>query len=98
MIHNYVLNSLFENGILGAAGSIFIYLIIGVVCIKNIVKINNLSILNVGYILILMLYVGSMGEPCFPFSPGSAVIFQYFLLGVALKSTDTNRILTNRVQ
>ena len=98
MIHNYVLNTLFTSGLIGAAGSLFIYVIVGILCIKNILVIKSLSWMNVGYILVLMLYIGSLGEPCFPFSPGSAVIFQYFLLGVALKSTARNKLTSTRLQ
>lgn len=84
-VHNYPLLQLFNNGFVFALPILSLYLYLFVIIIKGVFwnKVNNIRV--VGFFAALVPFVVSLAEPTFPFGPGTATVFNFILLGVAIK-------------
>ena len=86
-VHNYLLLKLSNFGILFAWPFFVFYFYILIYCIKNLLRTNKskegLPIFYQGFSLVLIPFVISMLEPTFPFAPGTAVAFNFIMLGLA---------------
>ena len=83
-VHNYLLKVLSDYGLFLSFPWVFIYCYLGVFCLKRINKINHSRKLSlVSYLLFAMLFVESMGEYSYPFSPGTITFIPFLLIGYA---------------
>ena len=84
-VHNYVLLKLSDMGIIGSLSWLILYGYIGYRVGKAYISFPNiLKIENIGYILIFIPFIVSLGEPTFPYGPGTANFVSFLLLGSAL--------------
>lgn len=104
-VHNYLLLKLSNFGLLFAWPFIVYYFFLLVYCIKNLLRTNQhkegLPFFFQGFSLLLILFVLSVLEPTFPFAPGTAVAFNYIMLGLAdsnvsISSSDSSHLLKQR--
>ena len=86
-VHNYLLLKLSDFGLLFAWPFIVYYFSLLIYCIKNLLRTNRnnygLPIFYQGFALMLILFVTSILEPTFPFAPGTAVAYNFIMLGIA---------------
>ena len=86
-VHNYLLLKLSNFGLIFAWPLLAYYFYLLLYCIKNMWNKTHLSkgffIFSHGFALLLVLFVISMLEPTFPFAPGTAVAFNFIMLGLA---------------
>ncbi|WP_321424484.1 O-antigen ligase family protein [uncultured Bacteroides sp.] len=80
MIHNYFLVNLVEYGLIISIPVFFLYFSYIRYSILNI-RFNTFSIYDAGPFIMTELYIVSLFEYSYPYSPGSATIFPFFLLG-----------------
>ena len=81
-VHNYPLLVLSSYGIIGGFFLLSFYIYFSIWLLKQVYYKNILYPTNAGYICALSLIASSLAEPTFPYLPGSAVVFTYFLLGI----------------
>jgi O-antigen ligase len=84
-IHNYILFTLFNYGLVLGLPLIIVYFNYLMVAFKGVIK-NTYLHLDAGPLVMVMLFVVSVFEYTYPFSPGSAVFFPLFLFGQYLRS------------
>lgn len=85
-IHNYPLLQLFNNGLIFGLPIICLYVYLFLIIIKGSLRSKVDNIGEVGYFAALVPFIVSLAEPTFPFGPGTATVFNFILLGVAIKS------------
>ena len=85
-IHNYPLLQLFNNGLIFGMPILCLYVYLFYLIIKGSLrsKVNNIR--DVGFFAALVPFIVSLAEPTFPFGPGTATVFNFILLGAAIKS------------
>lgn len=85
-IHNYPLLQLFNNGLIFGLPILCLYVYLLFIIIKGLFssKVDNIE--EVGFFAALVPFLVSLAEPTFPFGPGTATVFNFILLGVAIKS------------
>lgn len=83
-IHNYILYIVVSYGILLGGVALSLYFKYIIVTIKAIRR-NTYQYYEVGPLVMVILLVVSLLEYTYPYSPGSAVFFPFFLLGQYLK-------------
>lgn len=85
-VHNYVLRIFSDYGIIvGGLLSIPYFFLLGKIY-KNIKCSTQITLPLLGNIILLIPFVMSMFEPTYPYSPGSVVLFPFFLYGVSYQS------------
>ena len=85
-IHNYVILRLVRYGIWSFL-FLFFYFYLFVCAVKNIMKAGKkVSIVNVGFFLLIVPYFVSLLEPSAPFGPGSNVFMLYIILGITMRA------------
>lgn len=84
IIHNYVLISLVEYGVLLGSVVLCIYFKYILTIIKAI-KRNTFQYFEVGPLVMVILIVISFFEYTYPYAPGSSIFFPFFLMGQYLK-------------
>ena len=82
-IHNYALLQLYRYGILFSLPLLALFLYLLFYMVKKTIKTKN-QLIECGFPLVLVLLVISFFEPTFPYSPGTATLFNYILLGSSL--------------
>lgn len=82
-IHNFCLLSIYDYGLLYSWPILALYFSLLIHSIKYSSKSSNNSLLESGFIFILVPYVSSLLEPTFPFGPGTVNVFNFVLLGIA---------------
>ena len=86
-VHNYLLLKLSNFGLLFAWPFLMYYFYLLVYCIKHLLRTNQrregLPIFYQGFSLVLIPFVISLLEPTFPFAPGTAVAYNFIMLGLA---------------
>lgn len=90
LIHNYVLLRLTRYGLFSLP-ILIIYFIFVVKCFKSLIR-ANVSLFNMGWILLIIPFFCSLLEPSAPFGPGTVQLMPYLLCGVALKYEAINRV------
>ena len=83
-IHNYILRMLSEFGIIGSLPFMILYFRLLFLTIRKSIK-SSLNIDNIGFFTTIVLFIISLEEPTFPFSPGTGVIMSFILLGNTLR-------------
>jgi len=81
-IHNYILSIYFELGIFSLP-----LLIIYILLLYQVYKMIKLR--KISGLLLLVLFITSLSEYTFPYSPGSATFFAFFLYGMNLKTLNS---------
>jgi len=81
-IHNYILSIYFELGIFSLP-----LLIIYILLLYQIYKMIKLR--KISGLLLLVLFITSLSEYTFPYAPGSATFFAFFLYGMNLKTLNS---------
>lgn len=84
-IHNYPLLQLFNNGLLFGFPILTLYLYLFIKIGKGVSNCKVDSIREVGCFAALVPFIVSLAEPTFPFGPGTATVFNFIVLGVAIK-------------
>lgn len=84
-IHNYPLLQLFNNGLVFAFPLLGLYVYLFVFTIKKVFNSKVSNTREVGFFAALVPFIVSFAEPTFPFGPGTATVFNFILLGVAIK-------------
>ena len=82
-VHNYALRQLSSYGILGSLPLIVLYINIVIFTIKNVVK-RKIALSTLGYFVLMVPIIISLGEPTFPYAPGTGSIFPFVLMGYSL--------------
>ena len=86
-IHNYFLRQLSSFGFLGSIPVLILYLYLFFYIIKRIVVLP-IKDSYLGFYLFTILLIVSLGEPTFPYAPGSGVVVPFILLGSTLYQED----------
>lgn len=84
-IHNYILISLVSYGLLLGALLLIVYfkyIFTVIIGIKN----NSFRYYEIGPLVMVVLLIISLFEYTYPYAPGSAIFFPFFLMGQYLKS------------
>ena len=91
-IHNYFLLQVFRYGIVFSLPLLVLYLYVFYLSAKESMRIRSL-INESGFPLVLVLFFISLLEPTFPYSPGTATLFNFVLMGVALRNQSEMAVL-----
>ena len=86
-IHNFPLITMYKYGLLFALPIMIIYIMIVVYAVKKSIQYKHFGVYSIGFITMLVPYIISMAEPTMPFGPGTAMIFNFLLFGIALRQT-----------
>lgn len=89
-IHNYILITLVSYGAFIGSLILIIYFKYIMTVIKSI-RNNTFKLVEVAPLAMLVLLIVSLFEYTYPYAPGSAVFFPFFLMGQYLKSRDKIR-------
>ena len=84
-VHNYLLLKMSDLGFLGGLPWFCLYFYIVFQIIKGSFSTNIFLEQNYGYILMWIPFIASLGEPTFPYGPGTATFIPFILLGMTLK-------------
>lgn len=87
-VHNYILRVTSDYGLVGGFPLLFLYLYLFIYIFKKLLKLDVKNYYNLGYITMLVPLITSLAEPTFPFGPGTAVFFSFFLFGVSLSKSN----------
>ena len=82
-VHNYPLSQMYRFGLVYSLPILGLYFYLALFCIKHTLQISN-PVHESGYSLVLVLILISLLEPTFPFSPGTATLFNFIVLGTTL--------------
>lgn len=83
-VHNYILLIVSSYGLLGSLILLIFYFMLLYVVLKGSLLQKNSDISSMGFWAVLVHFFTSLAEPTFPFSPGTAVLMAYVLLGWSL--------------
>ena len=84
-VHNYLLLKLYDFGVLFSWPIFVLYFVVLISTINKSYKAPPYSRECFGYVCVLIPFVISMGEPTFPFGPGTVNVFNFILLGISEK-------------
>lgn len=82
-VHNYILRVLSDYGIFIGGYLLIPYFYIIKQVYRNIINCSFYSFPLLGNVALIVPLVMSLFEPTFPYSPGSTIMFAYFLLGTS---------------
>ncbi|MBQ3766282.1 MAG: hypothetical protein II874_06070 [Bacteroidales bacterium] len=86
-VHNYLLLKLSNFGLLFAWPFFVYYFFLLIYCFKHMLRTNqkreDLPLFYQGFPLVLIPFVISILEPTFPFAPGTAVAYNFIMLGLS---------------
>lgn len=80
--HNYLINLIYACGLLSIPFVLF-YLKLGMRVIKVVISIKYPDITSIGFFLVMFLYVLSLAEYTFPFSPFTVCFLPFLCLGLS---------------
>ncbi len=83
-IHNYLLLQVFRFGIVFTLPLLVLYLYLFFHSAKGTMRVKS-PLYECGYPLVLVLFFISLLEPTFPYSPGTATLFNFVLMGCAFR-------------
>jgi hypothetical protein len=83
-IHNYILINLVNYGILISVLLLSIYFQYIVEIFKAIKK-NTFQYYEIGPLVMMIIFIVSLFEYTYPYAPGSAIFFPFFLMGQFLR-------------
>lgn len=86
-VHNYLLLKFSNFGYIGGLPFAILYLYLIVYTAKMLIKTKYLSNSIYGFVLLCIPLIVSIGEPTFPYGPGTANFLPYLILGFNLKNT-----------
>lgn len=86
-VHNYILLKLSDFGFVGGFLWLVLYLYIIGLLVKRVFKYNLFKEENFGYVLMVILFFISMGEPTFPYGPGTVVFIPFIMFGIAIHNS-----------
>lgn len=86
-IHNFPLITLYKYGLIFGFPILLCYVYIFLYTIIQSVKSDVKDLYLIGYTTLLIPFIASLGEPTFPFGPGTATIFNFIFFGIALRRT-----------
>ena len=82
-IHNFLLLTLYQYGLLFSWPIIVLYFYLLIRAIRQSWKLPAKSDECFGYVCLLLPFIISLAEPTFPFGPGTVNLFNFILLGMA---------------
>lgn len=85
-VHNYLLLKLSNFGYIGGLPFTILYLYIIIYTAKKLLKVISISSSIYGFVLLCIPLIVSLGEPTFPYGPGTANFLPYLIVGVNLNS------------
>lgn len=92
IIHNYFLYSLVNYGLF--LGGLYLILYISyIVIIIKLIRINQFQYYDLGVLLVTVLFIVSLTEYTYPYSPGSVSFFPFVLLGQSLILNKKNKLI-----
>lgn len=83
--HNYLLLKLSEYGIVFSLPLLTLFFYLVYIIITNIQRVSIFNPQFYGYIIIAISFLVSLGEPTFPYGPGTTNFLPFLLFGAALK-------------
>jgi hypothetical protein len=87
-VHNYILYNLVNYGFIIGSLLLVIYFKYVFKTIKSI-RLNSFQYFEVGPLVMVILFVISLFEYAYPYAPGSAIFFPFFLMGQYLQKQNT---------
>ena len=91
-VHNYLLLNLSTYGLVFSLPLLVLYFYLVYVIILGLKKRDLFIPQNFGYIIILISFIVSLGEPTYPYGPGTTNFLPFLLLGVSLNHNKYNKI------
>lgn len=88
-VHNYILLKLSNFGYIGGLPFTILYLYIIVYTAKKLLKAKSINNSIYGFVLLCIPLIVSIGEPTFPYGPGTANFLPYLIVGVNLNSLNS---------
>lgn len=86
-VHNYLLNKAFMYGLLFGMPLFIMYFYLGWSVLKRSFLSDVKDLRNIGYYAMLITFIASLGEPTYPFGPGTATTMNFVLFGMSLRNT-----------
>ncbi|MEE0863980.1 MAG: hypothetical protein U0L61_02470 [Alistipes sp.] len=85
-VHNYLLLKLSEYGLIFSLPLLVLFFYIVHIIISGLKKRNIFIPQNYGYIILIISFLVSLGEPTYPFGPGTTNLIPFMLLGISMNS------------
>lgn len=92
--HNYFLNKFVSLGLIGSIPFVFLYSILAIYCIHNLIRLREQRILDskdIGIVLLAVSFLLSTIEYTLPFGPGATQMIVWLLVGQYLRR-QTNKV------
>lgn len=90
-IHNYPLLQVYSFGLVFSFPILVLYTFLFLNSARHTLSISS-PLHESGFALVFLLIIISLLEPTFPFSPGTATLFNYLILGSTLRNLDSRQI------
>lgn len=84
-VHNYLVLKIFNFGFLLGLPWILMYFYIFIYIVKQVIKAKVLLPTSFGFLLVLVPFIISIGEPTFPYGPGTVNYVPYLFLGLSVE-------------
>ena len=86
-VHNYLLYKAFLYGLLFGLPIFIEFFYLGWSALKRSYYADVKNLRNIGYCALLIPIIASLGEPTYPFGPGTATTMNFILFGMSLRNT-----------
>lgn len=83
-VHNYLLLILSEYGIIISLPLLILFFYLLSIIVKGIIRADVSIPQNYGFIIILISFIISLGEPTYPYGPGTTNFLPFLLFGVSI--------------
>lgn len=87
-VHNYMLLKLSSFGYIGGLPLIILYLFLIIYVVKGLLTTKDLCESAYGFFLMAILLIVSLGEPTFPYGPGTVSFLPFLIIGFNLSNTN----------
>lgn len=91
-VHNYILLKISDFGIIGSLPWLLLYFFIAYKIFSKIFSVDIFLPRNFGYVLMCIPFIISLGEPTFPYGPGTANFLPFLMWGIALSYQSYNKV------
>ena len=95
-VHNYLLNKAFEYGVVFSIPLMLLYFFLLFIIIKRCRRVDSQNTMSMGFFLLLIPFIISMGEPTVPFGPGTATVFNFIVFGLSLRYSYNDSLLLKK--
>ena len=93
-VHNYLMLKISSYGLLFGLPWIFFYLYFFSFIIRRLFRVRFISLASYGFYLALVPFVISLGEPTYPFGPGTVNYLPYLFLGFSVECMSSDNFDT----